>query len=182
MTSRIFISLDIPDKNLDELISQRDQIYGLPNNVRWESKDKLHITLKFLGDVGENILELLIRRLEDIQFKKINSKFDKFSFFKKNGALKILFAGFHKNSNIHEFQDLIEKESELLGFKKEFRKFHSHLTLLRMKGKEDISRFAVFNNHDIVGEDFIIDSFSIIKSELKPNGSEYTILKSFNLR
>ena len=88
MTSRLFIALDIPDEGLDQLIDLRNQVYGTPNIVNWESKNKLHITLKFLGDVGENVSELILRRFEGIEFPKISSSFSKFAFFKKNDVLK----------------------------------------------------------------------------------------------
>jgi RNA 2',3'-cyclic 3'-phosphodiesterase len=181
MTSRLFISLDIPENNLEKLLRQRDEIYGLPNDVKWENKDKLHITLKFLGDVGENITELMIRRFEELEFNRIRAKFDKFSFFKNNGSLKILFAGFQENQAIIEFQEIIKKECELLGFESVNKKFHPHVTLLRIKDKENISRLVNFNNYAIEGDEFIIKKFSIVKSELKPSGSEYNIVKSFKL-
>jgi RNA 2',3'-cyclic 3'-phosphodiesterase len=181
MTSRLFISLDIPENSLEELLRQRDEVYGLPNDVKWENKDKLHITLQFLGDIGENISELMIRRFEEIEFAKIIAKFDKFSFFKNHGSLKILFAGFQENQAILEFQEIIKNECELLGFESVNKKFHPHVTLLRIKGKDNINRLVKFNNYDIKGDEFIINTFSIVKSELKPTGSEYSIVKSFKL-
>lgn len=181
MTSRLFIALDIPDEGLDQLIDLRNQVYGTPNIVNWESKNKLHITLKFLGDVGENVSELILRRFEGIEFPKISSSFSKFAFFKKNDVLKILYADISENEQIQEFNKLIESECELLGFQKEYRKFKPHLTLLRIKENEDLNRLIAFNKKAIENIDFEINSFSIIKSELLPSGSEYTIVKKFNL-
>ena len=181
MTSRLFIALDIPDEGLDQLIDLRDKVYGTPNNVNWENKDKLHITLKFLGDVGENVSELILRRFEDIEFPKISSSFNKFAFFKKNGVLKILYAGINGNEQIQEFHEIIENECALLGFQKEDRKFNPHLTLLRIKENEDLNRLIAFNKKIIEDIKFDINSFSVIKSELLPSGSEYTIVKKFNL-
>lgn len=182
MTSRLFIALDIPENVLDDLIDLRDQIYGTPNDLRWESKEKMHITIKFLGDVGENISELIIRRLEQIDFEKISANFDKFAFFKKNNVLKILFANLQENKVISEFQNIIESESELIGFTKEKRNFRPHLTMLRLKGKEDLNRLKIFNNYQIKNSEFLISSFSLIKSELFSSGSEYKIVERFNLR
>ncbi len=64
----------------------------------------MHITVKFLGDVGENITDLLLNRLEEIEFKKISASFNKFGFFKRNGVLKILFANLNENKKIYRFQ------------------------------------------------------------------------------
>lgn len=181
MTSRLFIALDIPDNILDNLIEQRDGIYDSADELKWEGKDKLHITLQFLGDVGENITDLLIKQFDEIKFETISTKFDKFSFFKKDGNLKIMFAGIEENNSIMEFQKIIKNECQLLGFESVNKKYHPHLTMLRVKGNEDLSTLAKFNNHKIDVDEFSITSFSIVKSELKPNGSEYSIVKSFKL-
>ena len=181
MTSRLFIALDIPEDEINRVIELRNNIYGKPNDLIWEHESKFHITVKFLGDVGENITDLLLSRLKEIDFKKIFASFNKFAFFKRNGVLKILFVNLSKNDKIQYFNQIIEEECELLGFQKEKRNYKPHLSLLRLKGNEDINRLKIFNNHEIHNSDFIINSFSLIKSELYDTGSEYTILESFNL-
>lgn len=181
MTSRLFIALDIPENEINRVIELRNDIYGKPNDLAWEHESKLHVTVKFLGDVGENITELLLTRLKEIEFEKISVGFDKFGFFKRNGVLKILFANLNENKRILELYNIIDKECSLLGFPKEKRVYRPHLTILRLKGSEDINRLKIFNNYKIHNSDFIINSFSLIKSELFSSGSEYTIVKSFNL-
>lgn len=181
MTSRIFIALDIPSNELQSILNLRDTIYSSTQTVRWEDVNKLHITLKFLGDIGENVSELLIRRLELISFPKIHSQFEKFSFFKRNGSLRILFAALRESNKLNQLHTLIEDECELVGFEKEKRKFHPHVTILRLKGTEELKSMEIFNNYKIKGSEFVINSFSLYKSELKPTGSEYIKIKSFNL-
>ena len=99
MTNRLFIGLDFPRNVIHDLINIRDGICGSPNDLNWESEDKLHVTLKFLGDVGKNIEDLLIQRLENFTFNSIKAEFDKFAFFKRNGRLNILFASLKKMKN-----------------------------------------------------------------------------------
>jgi 2'-5' RNA ligase len=181
MTNRLFISLNISDEVLEKIIKVRDEIYGEENNINWEDREKMHITIKFLGDVGENTKELITNRLDEIVFKKINAEFDKFAFFKRENELKILYASIIQNDCVNLLFNKIEDECGLCGFNKEKRKFHPHITLLRLKGKEDISKLIKFHNHKIELPKFTISTFSLIKSELKPTGSEYTKIKSYNL-
>ena len=180
MTSRLFIGLDLPHDVKRDLIKLRDDHYGEENPPNWESDDKLHITVKFLGDVGENLTDLIFQRFENLNFSKINAEFSRFGFFKRGGSLKILFASLRKNEKISEFQRLIENECELIGFSKERRKFSPHITLLRLKGHEDLNKLIKYNNLNIDYPEFCFTTFSVYKSELKPTGSEYTKLKSFN--
>lgn len=181
MTNRIFVGLDIPNSIKEDIISQRDQIYGLPNDLNWENESKLHITLKFLGDVGENLSDLIFQRMESIQFSKFTVKFDRFSFFKRNGQLSIMFAAIRNNPAILELYKIIEDECNLIGFNKEKRKFHPHITMLRIKGKEDINRLIKFNNTEIKIPEFEVNTFSIYESVLHQTGSEYLKRKSFYL-
>ena len=58
MTNRLFIALDILSNVIHDLISLRDEIYGLPNNVRWVKEDKI----KVLNNMNITILHV---RLED---------------------------------------------------------------------------------------------------------------------
>ena len=78
MTSRLFIGLDLPTNVKKHLITLRDEIYDGEEQLRWESDDKLHITLKFLGDVGENLSNLLIQRLDNLSVNKIFSSHNTF--------------------------------------------------------------------------------------------------------
>lgn len=181
MTSRLFLGIDLNSSFKQEIIDLRDKIYGVPNDLRWEEEEKLHITLKFLGDVGDNISDLLIQRLQNVELNKFKIKLNAFSFFKKKGKLSILFASIYDNPQVFEIQRIIEDECELVGFEKEKRKFHPHITLLRLKGKEDYRRLIKFNNKEINIPDSEISSFSLYESILQKSGSEYFKRKSFYL-
>ena len=180
MTNRLFLALDLPEPTIEYITKLRNEIYNSSEKVKWESEDKLHLTIKFLGDVGDYLTELIIDRMEMFAFPKIDAEFSEFSFFKKNNELKILYAGINENSEMIKLHSKIEAECGLLGFKKEDRKFKPHLTLLRIKGNENLNKLTSFNKKEI-NHKFMITSFSLIKSELKSTGSEYSIIKSFNL-
>jgi RNA 2',3'-cyclic 3'-phosphodiesterase len=181
MTNRLFIALDLPESTIEYIVKLRDEIYNSSEYIKWESNDKLHLTIKFLGDVGDYLTELIIDRLEILSFSKINTEFTEFNFFKKNNEIKIVFAELKENSELNNLHTKIEEEFALLGFEQENRKFKPHLTLLRIKGNEDLNKLLKFKKLTI-NHKFTIKSFSLLKSELKPNGSEYSIIKRFNLK
>ena len=180
MTNRLFFAYNLPLSAIDFIVNLRDEIYGLPNNVNWESSDKLHITSKFLGDVGDYLTELIIDRFENFNAESINCEFGAFNIFKKNNEPKILYAEISSSELLTKIQIKIENEFGLLGFDREIRNFKPHITILRIKGMEDFNILDKFVNKKI-DHSFKINTVSLIKSELKPSGSEYTILKSFKL-
>ena len=181
MTHRLFIALEIPVEALNSIIEIRDEIYGIPNNIKWEAKNKLHITLKFLGDVGENMTELIITQLDKIIYDKFTAEFSKFGIFFRDNQPKILWVGLKENRQLFEVQKKVEENLELLGFEKEKRKFKPHITLLRLKGKEDIIKINNFRNVKLPQIKFNMEKILLIKSILQPGGSEYSVIKSFNL-
>ncbi len=180
MTNRLFVGLDLPQATKDYIAEQRNKIYGKPNVISWESDENQHITLKFLGDVGENITELICDRFDNILATPIEAEFSNFNFFKKNDKLKILYLGLKDSPKITNLFSIIEDECELLGFPKEKRKFKPHLTLLRVRENTDKSGLEKFNSYNLE-HGFIIDSFSLFKSELENNHSKYTVLRRFKL-
>ena len=180
MMSRLFIALDIPQKKIEDIINIRNEIYDLEDNIKWEDLNKFHITIKFLGDVGENMLNLISNKLEEINFNKIETHFTKFELFYKNKEPKILWVGINLNENLSRLKEIIEDHCELMGFPKEANKFKPHLTLLRIKGKEDLSKIEKFLTYRI-DSNFVIDSFSLLKSTLYPQGSMYNLVKKYNL-
>jgi 2'-5' RNA ligase len=66
MMIRAFISLEIPDEALTQILKIRDDKIGRMENVRWEEKDKLHLTLKFLGDINSEMIAAFSQSLEKI--------------------------------------------------------------------------------------------------------------------
>ncbi len=181
MTNRLFIALEIPNEAIDQILLIRDEVYGIPNNVKWEPKSKLHVTLKFLGDVGENMTELIISQLDKIVFDKFTTGFSQFGIFNKNNIPKILWIGLNKNKSLFELQNKVEDSIELLGYQREKRKFTPHITLLRIKGNEDFLKVNSFKEYSLPKIEFNIEKILLLKSILKPSGSEYSVIKSFNL-
>ena len=183
MTNRLFIALEIPEEALDKVIQIRDSVYGVGDGVKWEPKNKLHLTLKFLGDVDDSLNEKIIAELSGIadEYKPINGELNRFGMFYRKKQPAILWVGLTENDEIKSLQKDVEKAASDLGFKKEKREFHSHITLLRVKGREDYEKLKKLENYKFDPIPFTADKLALIKSELTQKGSIYTIVKSFNL-
>ena len=182
MTNRLFVTLDIPDVTIDEIIRLRDELYG-DNHARWESREKLHITLKFLGDSEEELIPKITSMLKEISsgYSSINLSFNHFGMFYRERVPKIFWIGSDQSKELLELQSLINDNCEKLGYEKEKRSFNSHLTLLRIKGNENLSKLEEMKEFKFPSINFLAKTISLIKSELKPTGSVYTIIKSFEL-
>ncbi len=178
---RLFIALNIPDDVKSKLIELRNSVAG--SNYKWESKEKLHLTLKFIGDIQDDLLNPIISEINFIQnFSAFDCAVTNFGFFFRDNKPNILWAGLKIDESIYELVDKIEASLEKFSIKREKRKFHPHLTLLRIKndpGKNFVNSFKNFTFEPLV---FTANSISLFKSELFPQGSKYFEIKNFNLK
>jgi len=178
---RLFIALNIPENVKDQLILLRDFVAGA--NFKWESKEKLHLTIKFIGDTTESNVEKIIYELKFLEdYSTISCSINDFGFFFRDKNPSILWAGIKVDDSLLEIIDKIESALEIFSIKKEKRKFHPHLTLLRIKknpGNNFINSFKNFKFEPIF---FQANSISLYKSELKSTGSVYQEIKNYKLK
>jgi len=184
MMNRLFVAVKLPDEIIDRLIIFRDEIYGSSKKARWEPKVKLHITLKFLGDVNSAKIPTIIDTLEHVisKYSNINLSATGFGLFRKKGIPSILWAGFEKNIFLEQLASQVDKELNILGFEKEKRAFKAHITLLRIKGSEDLNRLSEFPDYVIEDLNFKAEKITLFKSELLKTGSVYKEIKSFEIK
>ena len=56
MLLRLFIAAFLPEETKDALFHYVESLRGFLRGVRWEPREKFHVTLRFLGDVDESRL------------------------------------------------------------------------------------------------------------------------------
>ena len=181
--SRVFAALHIPDDVLDQVIELRSNIYPDDNLVRWEKKSKLHITLKFFGEVAVEKIDEILFVLDDTikNYSALNLTYNKFGIFKHKGKTKIVWAGIKDNNALSDLVNEMHQKMSAIGFKNEKRKFHPHLTLLRLRGKEKMELINEFEDYDFENISFIANKISLFESKLLTSGSVYKAIKSFEL-
>ncbi len=180
---RLFVALHIPDEIRTKIIDIRKQILPEGKNLRWEPKEKIHITLKFIGDV-EN------KKVDDIKsvisfaenYKKIELSLTKFGLFFNRHIPKILWVGLSENENLINLVNELNLKLKGIDIPVESRKFKSHLTLLRIKNNFPESLIDKFENFNIPETSFVCDTISLMESRLYPTGSEYSTIKNYELK
>ncbi|MCF8240039.1 MAG: RNA 2',3'-cyclic phosphodiesterase [Melioribacteraceae bacterium] len=182
MTNRLFIALKVPGDTLDQIVEIVKSIDPDFHKKKWENKDKLHFTLKFLGDTNTNLIPEIQNAVSVIskKYHKLRIEFNRFGVFYRNRKPVILWLGINENRELNELAEELDLILSKLGFEKERRKFKAHLTLLRIKDfhKIWVEDFTNFRLPNISCES---DEISLFQSKLKPAGSVYTELQSFKL-
>lgn len=181
---RLFIALAIPDEITIQINQLRKKICGENDKLKWEDNSKIHLTLKFIGEVSESLLQPISQELSFLeQFNKINCTTSKFGFFfKQNNDPKILWLGLDLDDSVAVIVDELNQRLAKLSIPIEKRKFNSHLTLLRIKNHltdEFVNRFL---NTNVPRFSFNANKILLMQSELLPHGSTYKEIKKYYLK
>ena len=170
---RLFIAVEIPKEISDKLRDLQAEFRGL---AKIKFVNSFHCTLKFLGEVNENNLDNIKDRLSNINFKSFNSKIENIGVFPNDKKINIIWIGI--NGKIIELQKKIDEN--LLDISQKDQKFHGHITLGRVKFVKDKKQFI--EKLKIKFEDeFLVNNFKLIKSDLTKDGPKYTTIQEYKL-
>ena len=181
--TRLFVALKIPEYIRETIIKIRNDAIPNPQKYKWEDKDKIHLTLKFIGEVNDDLIQPITKDILFIEeYNKINCILSKFGFFYRNGKPSILWLGLNLNHEIFNLVEKLNKELEKFSIPAEHKRFKPHLTIIRLKGNEGKEFVGNFKSKNVPEINFTANEVSLIKSELLPAGSKYKELKIYNLK
>jgi 2'-5' RNA ligase len=181
---RSFIALPSPVELKTVLGEIQKQLIEEKADVKWDSAEKFHITLKFLGNVDPERLDELSEALfvAASGIGAFSLVYSSLGAFPDLVHPRVVWAGAEMNDTLSHLQHQVETLCDRLGFQKETRTFHPHITLGRVKGNNNLGRLTA-KLKSITFEPLIThcQDVLLIKSDLHPAGSIYTTLKSFPL-
>lgn len=174
---RLFIALPLPE-DIEEALSKTIFAFKQKGGkVKWVAPKNIHLTLKFLGEVGEDRVVKIKSALDDIaqKYPPISTSVNKIGAFPNLGRPKIIWAGLEgETDRMEKIAGEIENTMEKLGFEKENRRFKPHLTLGRIKdsrGMEELTDYL--KNYSLDPMPLSIDRIVLFKSTLMPRGPIY---------
>jgi RNA 2',3'-cyclic 3'-phosphodiesterase len=180
---RLFVALEIPEDIRLKISEFKKEAVGESINVKWEPSEKIHLTLKFIGEVKDELVNPITNYLDFLnQNKKINCRLTRFGFFFRHGIPHILWIGLQVDTILFNIVEQLNDKLTKFEIPVEDRKFKPHLTLLRIKRKFPEELVTKFNGFIIPETEFTADNILLIKSELLPESSKYTLLKKFKLK
>ena len=175
---RLFIAALLPENINEQISGYVNSLKQDIDGVRWEKPEKLHLTLKFLGNVEDEQARRMSAALEQLAetYSPFVLNISEFGGFPRLKNPRVLYVGLSENENLSTFHSELDLTLSKFGFEKEERKFTPHITIGRVKQKISVKQAP-----DITKTAFEITQIGIIKSELRSSGSIYTPLKLFKL-
>ena len=178
--------MDLPEETREEIGRFQSKLKKSGADVNWVKTDRMHLTLKFLGDTEENRLPTLIEALNRIAQGHPCFAFslDGVGAFPKMEHPRILWIGIQEGREaLVSWAQKIEEGCGELGFPAEERPFSAHLTVGRIRSAKNLPdlveklQTAQFrSSHPIP-----IDRVILFQSVLGPHGPTYIPLAQIPL-
>jgi RNA 2',3'-cyclic 3'-phosphodiesterase len=163
--------------------------------ISWVQPGSLHLTIKFLGDMDEQMVDPLRAALEQALGTHIavNVPLERLGGFPRPQSPRVLWVGPSENwergteaRRVEEIHAAIEQTCEGFSFLRETRPFSPHLTLARIRVGERqvgvvLAKTGVLDRPLSLGA-LAMGSVALMRSELKPTGSVYTKLWDVQLK
>jgi 2'-5' RNA ligase len=176
---RLFIALDLPEdvaEALDRLCE------GLPG-MRWADPGQFHLTLRFIGEVEQGTFYEIGEALAGVSHPPFELALKGLGQFPPRGAPHTLWVGVEDPGNsLPALRRRIERVLEEAGLPPERRKFTPHVTLGRFRAPPPEERLAsyLFRRNLFRTERFPVSSFHLYASQLRPEGSLYTLEAAYD--
>jgi 2'-5' RNA ligase len=179
---RVFVAVDISAEARRRVSAYIEALRNEFPEVRvgWDKPEKLHLTLKFLGNTEEKQLRELQKRVEEISAGMTNFELQiaETGIFPNARNPRVLWIDVKDQAgNLAKINSVLEAECEKIGFAREQRKYVPHLTIGRIRepnNARDLAQKHLQNNFEPV--EFAVPEIVIYESRLLPTGSVYSVV------
>ena len=174
---RAFVAIELGAPQRDALVQL---IAKLPRSrdVRWCSEAQLHLTLKFLGDVADDqvpqVCEAITAATEFI--KPFTIALTDLDCFPNAHSPRVLWCGVDDpESGCARWLELADPLLEELGFPRENRAYHPHITLGRSKSSAGgrVMRTVLDSATPANTPPLDVNEIVLFESRLLPSGAQY---------
>ena len=187
---RVFVAVELPDAVKAEfsgLVSAIDSL-GM-KGVRTVRAQGIHLTLKFLGDVSIDLIpeiEAVMDSSAD-QIAPFDLSLGDAGVFPNLRAARVLWVGVAGDlDSLGRLQQRVEGSLAELGFTPERRRFNPHITAGRVRDRvSNADRRRVTEtllSHEYARPPIRVESISLIRSTLHPDGAVYEPIYGVSLR
>lgn len=185
MTLRSFIATDVTDPDLiSKILSVQEELLSSNAKLKTVERENLHFTLKFLGEVEENRLEMVKRVMDDTLkgFRPFRMELTSVGAFPTVSRPNVVWigAGEGRDSFVRIAGEL-DRALSKLGFPREKREIEPHLTIARVKGSIGNLPEVIRRLSEVRIGYITVREVKLKKSTLTPEGPVYGDLHVVNL-
>ena len=176
---RLFAALEIPPEAGADLARRQQGIEG----ARWRPLEVLHITLRFVGEIAEDVAADLDGELSAITAPPFEVVLKGVGSFGEGRDIRAVWAGVAENAALRSLAGKCETAARRAGLKPEKKPYRPHVTLAYLKRADrgDVARWVA--EHNLLQSPPIrMTWFGLWSSTLHPQGSRYDLQREYPLR
>jgi 2'-5' RNA ligase len=184
---RLFLAINFPAAVQREIATATAPLRECAPELGWTAEDRLHLTLKFLGEQAESRVDALAGALAKAasQHRELVMTVGGIGAFPNFRRARVVWMGVSQEPRLELLHHDIEVAYDALGYELEGRPFRPHLTLARVRNPLPVERMRDLwrraKRVDYTTE-FIVHSVDLMQSDLSSSGPRYTTLVSAPLR
>ena len=180
---RLFIAVPLPDPVKEAIYGDAEVLKREGIRASYPAWENYHITLKFLGEVNESKVSAILdgMRASVSGMMPFDASIEGRGVFPGFRNPKVIWCGVEEGAeSLVELFERVERAMAYLGFEREKKPFHPHVTVGRLKRlSPEQKRFIIkFCSHRLAYGRIRIERIVLYKSTLRPEGAVYTPLGS----
>ena len=175
---RLFAALAIPEDIGLALARRQTGVEG----ARWRPLESLHLTLRFFGDIREDIARDLDAELVAVRGQAFDLELAGAGAFGEGPDLQVLWAGVAESEPLRRLAKACEAAARRVGLKPEPRRYRPHLTLayLRHPDPGEVAAWIQANNL-LRSPPIRVESFGLYSSFLGSEQAHYRLEAAYPL-
>jgi 2'-5' RNA ligase len=188
-THRLFIAIELPRIPALPDVIEMVRKAAPANTVKWLEIDKMHLTLKFLGDVPTHQIKSIENGLQAAihGHRPFSIELTGLGCFPNFSRPTVIWLGLkNPTGELKRLRDAVERHIAPLGYPTEDREFSPHLTLGRVKrdlAKPVVGKIGQAMQALTISKlgEWPCEAIRLMRSELRPTGPNYTCVAEVRL-
>lgn len=175
---RLFLAVNLAPAIRAAVHDDAAPVRAAAPGLAWVPPERLHFTLKFLGECDEGAADLLARGMHVVAARHAEFTIDlnEIGAFPNFRRPRVVWAGISSNARLELLQHDVEAYCAELGYEIEGRPFRPHVTLARVRGKlgteEQRALARAARAVSLCHEDHVM-SIDLMQSTLAEQGPRY---------
>ncbi|MFO7666094.1 MAG: RNA 2',3'-cyclic phosphodiesterase [Desulfobacterales bacterium] len=180
---RAFVALKLPESTVSSIKRMQEDLKPYRFPVRWVQPEKIHLTIKFFGEIAESDIDKIGAAMCDCAcgYGPLSLSARGVGVFPGITRPRVIWTGISGEASLlSALRNDLENRFEETGFEREDRPFKGHLTIGRFRERADSGKLieAIRKFQDFESEMFVAEELCLFKSDLRPEGPVYTELLS----
>jgi 2'-5' RNA ligase len=165
-------------------LQKRVQAQAPRARITWIPADRMHLTVRFIGEVGDAIAERVIGALrEPLRVQPFVIGFDRFGAFPPKGPSRVIWIGVAEGRDAAvRAETAISDRLAALDIPRDDRAYSPHLTLARIRDAAGLRTASLFDGLAPRLGQTHVSAITLFQSKLSPKGPTYVVLQRTSLR